>query len=146
MSGTSRATTAKPIISQRAACTLTYACNTAATHVAMCSRVGDMLHVEAISTFTNASDATTCTAVLPSGYVIDTAKLAGATAATNVGASLLGTGVWQDAGTAFKVIQFMYASTTSVKANENPGLLAGNQMANGDSIKWVFSVPIVGWD
>lgn len=132
-------------ITDRATCSLTFSCNTNATHSAKCWRVNDHRCVEAVSTYTGASDAVTCTASVGSGLTIDTAKIAGGSSSDNAASSLLGTGEWFDAGAAFKYLKFHYASTTTVVAAENPGLLSGSSLASGDSIKWNFCAPIVGW-
>lgn len=135
----------KPIFTKKASCTLTYSCNQSATHAAYCWRQHDQYCVDSQSTYVGASNAVNCTIALPSGYVIDTAKLSGGTGTSNQKATYLGSGQWQDAGTAFKYLQVMYASTTSVVLNENPGVLQGSSLANNDSIKVNFCVPISGW-
>lgn len=135
----------KPIFTKRSSCTLTYSCNQSATHAAFCWRENDKYCVDSQSTYVGASNAVNCTIALPAGNVIDTGKLSGGTGTSNQTATLVGQGQWMDNGTSFKHIHVMYASTTSVVLNENPGILQGGSLANGDGVKVNFCVPISGW-
>ena|SRR3990167_8588108 len=77
---------------------------------------------------------------------INTAKLSGGDSTTNQESTMLGSGQWFDAGTAFKDLDVLFHGTSTVQFNENPGILASSQLATGDGIKYDFSVPISQWD
>lgn len=135
----------QPTFTKRASCTLTYSCNQSATHAAYCWRQNDQFCIDSQSTYVGASNAANCTVALPPGYVIDTTRLSGGTGTSNQTATLVGQGQWMDNGTSFKHLHVMYASTTSVVINENPGILQGSSLASGDGVKVNFCVPISGW-
>jgi hypothetical protein len=78
-------------------------------------------------------------------YTIDTTALAGGSTTTDVGRSLLGAGQWYDTGNQSEPLELAFETTTTIGFIENTQNLFGNQLANGDSVKGNFRVPIVGW-
>lgn len=128
--------------------TYTPALNVGATNATATGKYhqkGDRLFCEGTVLFSGAGGAGAAfTVSLPSGYVIDTSKIAGGTATDNDTASYLGDGQWFDAGTAFKQLHVVYNSTTTVKFDELPGLLLDSAMASGDGVKFRFDVPVTG--
>jgi len=103
------------------------------------------LWVDGLITWTNAGEAGALAIALPTGLVMNTALLTGTTNADAQLSTLLGFGQWRDAGTQFEPLAVLYASTTTVNLAENSQLIFGNQMANTDSLKFTFKVPILGW-
>lgn len=100
---------------------------------------------EGLLTWTGAGAVGTLTLTLPNSYTIDTSLIAGGTTATNAGASMLGSGTWYDAGVGWKVVYVEYNSTTTIRFSNTSALFAASVTANGDSLKFNFRVPIVGW-
>jgi hypothetical protein len=109
-------------------------------------RDGKFMHAEGLITWSGAGDAGTFTVTLPNSAVIDTTYLAGGTATTNAGASQVGMATWYDAGVGWVACRVEYASTTTLRFAIAGQLFAASLTANGDSLKFLFSVPIVGWD
>ena len=101
---------------------------------------------EGLITWSGAGDAGTFTVTLPSSAVIDTAFIPGGTGALGATGSQLGVGAWYDNGTGWKSADTEYASTTTIRFAFAGQLFAANLTANGDSLKYIFTVPIVGWD
>lgn len=115
------------------------------SRVLIWSKSGKYMNCEGLIAWSGAGDAGTFTVTIPEGQTIDTAFVAGGTATTNAGASQLGCGTWYDAGVGWKVANPEYASTTTVRFAVAGQLWAANLAANGDSLKFAFRVPIVGW-
>ena len=109
---------------------------------------GQWLCGEIIISFSGASAAGLLTFTVTHRGValtIDTSSLAGGTASDAQGKSVVGSGHWRDNGTQYEPINVCYASTTTLSFSENTQDITGDQMANGDSLKCTFRVPIVGW-
>lgn len=132
-----------PTITPWASCAATNAVTTNVTTVVRCRQVGDTYEFSVHITATGAGDATNVVITLPAGLVIDTAKLP-STGTDDPGAAIVGHGQWRDAGTQFEPLSVLYLSTTTVGVTENSQRLAGNQLANTDTVKLNFAVPIVG--
>jgi hypothetical protein len=111
-------------------------------------RDGQWLNGEIVVLATGAGDAAALTFSITHKNVavtIDTASLAGGTATDAQGRSIVGYGQWRDAGTQFEPLSIHYASTTTLGFAENSQDIFGSQLANTDSLKGFFRVPIVGW-
>lgn len=118
-------------------------------------RVGDSLEVNAKVNVTGTPTSTSLQINMPSGFVIDTTKLAGTTGSEQ---SILGIASILDSGTATYSGRVSYYSTTAVAVQFMDDSAAGVSLgavsqatsspasfANGDSIDVVFTVPIVGF-
>lgn len=108
-------------------------------------RDGKHMEVETLITWAGAGAGSTFTITIPSGYTIDTNFLTGGTDTTNQQATFLGKSAWFDSGAGWATLDVVYASTTTVKFNNNTGVITGTQFASGDGLKVNFRVPIVGW-
>jgi hypothetical protein len=113
------------------------------TYTGFWRRVGDQMEVTGQVALTGAPTATSLTFSLPSGYSIDFAKLEQTTLKT------VGKGILRDAGTDDTSLMVEVSSTTSVQFRKYQGTgVAHNTpitFANGDSLNFTFTVPIVGW-
>lgn len=138
----------KSITTSRQTCTPVLTGATNSTLTARCWRVGDSLYIEGRALFSGAGGAgTAVTLTLPSGYVIDTAKLSGGTAVGNDSSTSLGKSWWWDQGIAPKSLDAVYASTTSATFQDHgAGVVLLSSFGAGDSIKFKLEVPIVGWN
>lgn len=113
------------------------------TMTVYCRRVGDSAQFMGHVSWGGASSGGSATTYnLPSGLVIDTAKM-NAVAQSNV----LGNGQWLDLGTARKDVNVLYATTTTVsfERSDASGPLIGTGFASGDNLDFIFTAPIVGW-
>lgn len=108
-------------------------------------RMGKYMIFDGIVTWTGAGDAGTFTVTVPDSYTIDTNFLPNGTDTTNAGASVLGSGIWYDAGVGWKVIYPEFATTTTIRFSNTSALFAASVTANGDSIKFNIRIPISGW-
>lgn len=104
-------------------------------------RVGDMMEIEAYIEWNGSGGGGTLLVDIPSGYTIDTAKIAYATS------SRLGGGQWLDTGTAYYDVSVVYADTNSVRFMQTGGTayLDGSAFTSGDQMKFNIMVPITGW-
>lgn len=104
-------------------------------------RVGDMMEIEVYIEWNGSGGGGTLLIDIPSGYTIDTAKIA------NTTASRLGGGQWLDSGTAYYDVSVAYSDTNSVRFMQTGGAayLDGSAFASGDQMKFNIMVPITGW-
>lgn len=104
-------------------------------------RVGDMMEIEAYVEWNGSGGGGTLLVDIPSGYTIDTAKIAYTTS------SRLGGGQWLDSGTAYYDVSVVYADTNSVRFMQTGGTayLDGSAFTSGDQMKFNIMVPITGW-
>ncbi len=104
-------------------------------------RVGDMMEIEVFVEWNGAGGGGGLLIDIPSGYTIDTAKLA------NVTSSRVGGGQWLDNGTAYYDVSVIYSDTNSLKFMQTSGTayLDGSAFASGDQMKFNAMVPITGW-
>lgn len=104
-------------------------------------RVGDMMEIEVFVEWNGAGGGGGLLIDIPSGYTIDTAKLASATT------SRVGGGQWLDNGTAYYDVSVIYSDTNSLKFMQTSGTayLDGSAFASGDQMKFNAMVPITGW-
>lgn len=106
-----------------------------------------MLHLEGVITFAGAGGAAVAAVlVLPSGYVIDTAKLGGGSVTTTNGSSILGVGEFWDQGVGPKPAYVQFVTTTSVGFHNSTGILQLADFGASDGLKFKVEVPIVGWN
>lgn len=124
------------------------------TYTGRWRRVGDSAQVEVQIATTGAPTSAALTVNLPSGLVIDTAKMS---SGTNTTAGLPLSGGWiLDTGTAFWAAYVDYSSTTAVAVHSSNsqtdtrisgGVTQAAPMtwANGDRARIWFQVPISGW-
>jgi hypothetical protein len=118
-----------------------------ATSVGKWRRVGDSMEIQAAYTFNGAGTGAIVLVSIPSGYTIDTTKIASPAGNINNGVSV-GTASWYDAGTAEKPGNSLIASTTQVGIMTDAGttsFLQGTSLANGDFLRVSALVPISGW-
>ena len=115
------------------------------TPTAFWYRDGQWLEVNGLITWTGAGEAGALAIALPTGLVMATSLLTGGTDAGAQLSTYIGSGQWRDAGAQFEPIAVLFASSTTVNLAENTQLIFGNQMANTDSLKFIFRVPIAGW-
>lgn len=115
-------------------------------------KVGDSMEVRIRMAFSGTPDAGDLTINIPSGYTIDTAKLSGTTAATQI----LGYGrILDAAATGHYVLALAYNSTTSLAVMYNGTPNGGfvnrtNPISLGagggtDEISVFMMIPITGW-
>ena len=104
-------------------------------------RVGDMMEIEVYVEWNGSGGGGGLLVDIPSGYTIDTAKLA------NTPGSRLGGGQWLDSGTAYYDVSVVYSDTNSVRFMQTGGAsyLDGSAFASGDQMKFNIMVPITGW-
>ena len=133
--------------------TFTGSWNTNTTYTGYVRRVGDTAHFQVRLAMSGAPNSAALTLNLPSGYVVDTAKVFASGANENLGHVTI-----QDSGTAQFFGRVAYNSTTVVSiraagaASTYADLTNVTQavpialIANGDTFFVEFSVPIVGWD
>lgn len=119
------------------------------THTGRWRRVGSVMELETLSTCSGATTSANYTISLPSGYTIDTSKLATITAETN-----FGVGALKDNGISqYAVTQVYYNSSTTVAIARDSGSGQNGGISNttpftfgsGDTVYLRFSVPILGW-
>lgn len=117
-------------------------------------RIGDSMEVQAHAVLSGAPDNATFLVTLPNSLTMDTGKLAGSTATSNVGQAL-GSGFTLDAsaGIAYSLVPTPNSSTTvllvmtygsgvtSIVAQSVPFVYANN-----DRVSVMFKVPISGWN
>jgi hypothetical protein len=132
--------------------TFTGSWNTNTTYTGYVKRVGDTAHFQVRLAMSGAPNSAALTLNLPSGYVVDTAKVFASGANENLGHVTI-----QDSGTAQYFGRVAYNSTTVVSirtagaASTYADLTNVTQavpiptIANGDTFFAEFSVPIVGW-
>lgn len=142
-----------PAMSDWTSYTPTGAWTTNTTYAGYWRRVGDSLQVNASVVVSGAPTATTFSLNLPSGLVIDTAKIVG----TSNEAGVFGTAKILDNGVQFyRPGTVVYSNTTSVKvdaaststAPTNDTLVSNTApftWAANDTMWLQFQVPIVGW-
>jgi hypothetical protein len=82
---------------------------------------------------------------LPEDIKMDEAALVGGNDDSAQGADYLGSGQRFIAGIGSKGVEVLYSSPTTVKFACSEGMLSWNQMADGDSLKYKFSVPVKNW-
>lgn len=122
------------------------------TYAGRWRQVGDTREYQVRIALSGAPTAATLTVNLPSGHVIDTARLA---SGTNTDIALPGgDGTYLDSGSFLGIAKATYNNTTSVQVRAttvaNPhSLIQVTQaspitFASGDSIDFTFTVPIVG--
>lgn len=122
------------------------------TYTGFWRRVGDSLEVSASVVVSGAPTAATFTLTVPSGLVVDTAKLPSTSQLTTLGV----VDVRDDSAAIVYPGLVRYASTTTVNAfaagsTTTSNLTAVGQtvpftFANLDTVKLRFSVPITGWN
>lgn len=125
-----------------------------ATYSGLVKRNGDVAEFQVLVSLTGAPTATGLTITLPSGYVIDTAKL-------KIGADsvcyLISSGNARDASSSSYPIFARYGSTTTVILNTIDAAATSARggglsetvpftFGNGDSVQIQFEVPISGWN
>ncbi|MGZ3794776.1 MAG: hypothetical protein ACXVB1_00320, partial [Pseudobdellovibrionaceae bacterium] len=123
------------------------------TYVGAWRKVGDSMFVQGKIALTGAPTSATLTINLPSGYTIDTSKLAEGSTANR---TLPNSTAWiVSAGLAYTG-NVSYSSTTAVQITTLLGSTSANNtgtvtqaipgtFTNGDLIDFSFQVPIVGW-
>jgi hypothetical protein len=116
------------------------------TYTGKWRRVGDTMQVSVNASLAGAPDAGNVYVNLPSGYTIDTAKLAD----TTVGIGFLGSGSAHDSGTGSQTIEVRYKDTSSAYVTPRSGSGYVGQTvpftwASGDDLNVYFEVPISGW-
>lgn len=101
------------------------------------------MHVIGYFTVTGAGSGAVITVGLPTTWNLDTARIPSTTSTDADDACVLGGGQWLDldAGV-WKPIWLAYGSANSVRININTGVLLDNAVANGDGVKYSFSVPV----
>jgi len=104
-------------------------------------RVGDMMEIEVYIEWNAGGGGGTLLIDIPSGYTIDTAKIA------NAVSSRLGGGQWLDTGIAYYDVSVAYSDTNSVRFMQTGGsaYLDGSAFASGDQMRFNIMVPITGW-
>ena len=114
------------------------------TYTGRWRRVGDSMEVSVNVALSGAPTATTLTVSLPSGYSIDTGKM------ELTSAKVLGHGLLRDSGTDDTLIGVEYAGTTTVHLRKYQGAQVSHNspitFAGGDSLNFIFRVPISGWN
>lgn len=109
-------------------------------------RINDTLYIEGGFTMSGSgTGAESVTIALPSGLVIDTAKLSTGTAAANGTGPVLGNGHWFQSGTGWLFLVPTYATTTTIRFYMNSQVLAASQLLISDGVHYEIHVPIVGW-
>lgn len=106
-------------------------------------RVGDSLHVKGRVTWSGAGGSGDFTITLPSGLLIDTAKLEAVLDDTAIGYAM-----WYDNGTDRNAGNVIYFDQDQVGfAFHGAGSpFTGSSAASGDELSWEFIVPIESWD
>ena len=133
--------------------TPTGAWSTNTTYAGKWSRVGDTMNLQYFISLAGAPTSATLTVNMPTGYTIDTNKLASTTTA---GAIITGSIAQITAAGVGYYGQVRYSSTTAFSVTSLPGAVSTNPFlavtqaapgtfANADSIELEVSVPIVGW-
>jgi len=115
-----------------------------ATNVGKWRRVGDSMELQMNITFNGAGSGGNLLLSLPSGFTIDTTKLAGSLG----GGATVGAGSWFDSGTAEKPGAVQALSSTQVGLITDAGstnALPGTSLASGDIVRIEALVPITGW-
>jgi hypothetical protein len=111
-------------------------------------REGGRMHVRGYVSWSGAgSDAGTFTVSTPTGFTIDTARLS-SSSASSAASQALGVFEWYDNGTQFNTGAVTYCTNSTVQFARASGAayLAGTSFANGDGLKYQFSVPITDWE
>lgn len=122
------------------------------TYTGKWRRVGDTMHGRIKVAFAGAPNATQLRPVIPTGYTIDTSKLASTTAIVGQ----VGTGIAKLAGSNYVQFAVVYNDTTSFKCyywDDSTGVQLIAEIsatvpltiASGDEIDLEFSVPIAEW-
>lgn len=111
-------------------------------------RVGDSVEVEGSIAWTGGGSGSTWTVTIPnsSSWTIDTAKLNVSGGTNENSFQSLGPFHWFDASTTYRIGNTVYSSTTTVRfpyQAATAGVL-GTDFANGDAIKYRFTIPITG--
>lgn len=102
-----------------------------------------IMHINGYADISGAGAASQVTLSLPSGYTIDTDRLAsGTSTANNVAVPINGYFEWYDSGNAYYDITAYYATSTTIAFHYSPGLLLANQFASGDGLKYNFEIPV----
>lgn len=108
-------------------------------------RVGESVFINGLLTFNgNGGAAEEFTISLPSGIIINTAVLAGGTATSNQGATMLGFGYWFIQGSGWKFVYPNFNTTGSVFFVENTQHIQAAEFNNGDGFRYEIIVPILG--
>jgi hypothetical protein len=140
-------------ISDWTAFTPTGSWSTNTTYSGFWRRVGDSMEVTVLVSVSGAPTAASLTVNLPTGYTIDTAKLAGGADTNN---RALGKASILDSGTAIFVGFIGYSSTSAVSVQNVDDAASGVAMgavsntnpmtfASGDAVFIEYKVPISGW-
>jgi hypothetical protein len=121
------------------------------TYSGMWRQVGDSMELQVLVSLTGAPTGG-LTINLPSGYSINTAKLAGG---TGLDSSVLGTGYFVHSGTAYFGTNVEYSSASVVRVTSLLTTPSGTASpvnattpitwASGDTLAFTFKVPITGW-
>lgn len=102
-----------------------------------------ILHCNGYADISGAGSASQVTLTIPGGYQIDTDRLAsGASTDNDVAVVINGIFEWFDSGAAYKKLAAFYASATTIALHENPGLMLSSFFADGDGLKWNYSIPV----
>lgn len=121
------------------------------TYTGLWRRVGDSMQVQAVVSTSGAPTSASLTVNIPSGYTIDTTKLASTAQNDTLGIAE----ARDDSGSAVYPGNVRYSSTTAVAilsgVAADPRITAVTQaspftFANLDAVKLEFTVPIVGWN
>jgi hypothetical protein len=138
-----------PLVTSWTACTVTSPTATNSTFLnVFCSQEGDRLRVEGEMRFTGAGGAGAVFRIqLPSGYVINTAKLPNGTATGSGEASSAGfCTAWDDASVGYRVVCPTIYDTggtqNQVKWVIGGGDILDSDLANGDSFNFKIEVPV----
>lgn len=101
------------------------------------------MHVIGYLTVSAAGAGAAVSVALPVGWLLDTSRIPSTTSTDADDACVLGHGQWLDldAGV-YKPIWVAYNASNSVRMNINTGVLLDNSLANGDGVKYSFSVPV----
>jgi len=105
-------------------------------------RIGDSMQISGRSVWNGAGSGTAWTVQLPTGFTIDTNKVNNTSEET-----VLGNFEFKDSGVNFRVGNVVYKTNTTVSfvPDSFSQALLGSDFTNGDSLNYIFQVPIVGW-
>jgi hypothetical protein len=135
-----------------ASCTVTGTWIANTTYTCLYRRIGEFAEFEILVSVSGAPTSASLEVDLPSGFVIDTAKLSSSDN-TNSNALPSSLSTVKDFGTAnYPSSQVVYVDTNTVRPTYDNGSIASNitqaapiTFASGDFVRLSFKVPIVGW-
>lgn len=118
-----------------------------ATNAAFWWRIGDSIYIEGGFTISGGGGgaAETITVSLPSGLLVNTAKLSTGTSTTNPGGPLFGACVWFQQGAAWRVVWPTYSTTSNFRFYNNTQIFSADQLGDGDGVHYNINLPISGW-